>query len=126
MKPSGDGLPSVGLAARMLGVRPGEIVVDHEETAMPHTGGMSVAVGSAWNLPHHRRPSGMRRGSTGPASDRVYRLNEPSLAEFRLLARSDPRLPDRHAFVEPESPMLLRAYEVALGATRPRWEVSSS
>src|SRR5437867_3544618 len=101
MKPADNGLPSVGPSARMLGVRLGEIAVDAVGLAVPGSGGMSVALGTPWHLPHHRRPSGMGRGSTGPAADRVYGTSDLALADVRLVARPDPRQPTRHAFVEP-------------------------
>lgn len=82
--PDQDGAPKVGPTARALGVRPDEISVDGDGRALPGTGGMSVSPDSVWNLPNHRRPRGMGRGSTGPASDRVYAIREDALTAHAL------------------------------------------
>jgi len=79
---------------------------------------MSVAPDSVWNLPNHRRPRGMHRGSTGPAGDRVYAIDPATLKQQPLDIR--PTSP-RHATVEPSRQMRLAVYEAALTATRPSW-----
>ncbi len=119
MEPAPDGLPLVGRATRRLGVRvPEDIAPDAAEDVHPGTGGMSVAPDSMWNLPHHRRPRGMQRGSTGPVRDRVYAIALAALKQQPLDIR--PSSP-RHATVEPSRPMPLATYEDALTATRPSW-----
>jgi hypothetical protein len=89
----------------------------------PGTGGMSVAPGSPWNLPNHRRPRSLGRGSTGHSDDRVYAVEEAPVIAERLAVRPDAERPQIHAFVEPASRMLPDAYESALAATRPAWKV---
>lgn len=122
MKPDPDGCPAVGRAARMLGVRvPGDIAPDAEGLVRPNTGGMSVSPGSIWNVPNHRRPMGMGRGSTGPGGDRIFAIGAPPLATARLTVRAAPDRPELHAFVEPGSPIPLAAYDGALSSTRPDW-----
>lgn len=122
MTPSEDGLPRVARSARALGVRvPQDVRLDASGNLAPGTGGMSVAPESVWNLPHHRRPRGLGRGSTGPTADRVFGVEEPPLREARLEARRDPKRPDKHAFVEPTDPVALSVYESALAQTRPSW-----
>lgn len=122
MKPDADGRPATGRSARCLGVRiPGDIAPDAEGRVLPGTGGLSVAPRAVWNLPHHRRPRPMGRGSTGPASDRVYGIADERI-EASLSLRLDPAAPDVHATVEPPSPMTLDSYERLLVSTRPDWQ----
>ena len=122
MTPGPDGAPEVGRSARRLGVRtPEDVQPDARGLVQPRTGGMSVSPDSLWNLPHHRRPQPLGRGSTGPAGDTVYSLSEPPLEVCALVARRDPRRPDKHAFVEPSAPTPLSDYESALESTRPAW-----
>jgi len=107
----------------MLGVRvPEDVSPDAAGVVMPGTGGMSVAPDSMWNLPNHRRPRGMERGSTGPVADHVFSITEGSLGDNGLTARPDPDAPGVHALVEPRTPMLLVGYEGALTATRASWQ----
>ncbi len=106
----------------MLGVRvPLDIMVDSRGRVRPGTGGMSVAPGSMWNLPNHRRPRGMGRGSTGKPEDRVYELRSSSIPASRLSLRLDPQAPELHAFMEPAVAVELESYEQALGGTRKDW-----
>lgn len=80
-----------------------------------------MAPGSIWNLPHHRRPKGMGRGSSGPVGDYVFAL-EPLVVERNgLVLRADPIAPDIHAFVEPAARIVLEQYETRLLETRPSW-----
>jgi len=97
---------------------PWDIAPDAAGDVHPGTGGMSVALGSMWSLPNHRRPRGMQRGSTGPAGERVYGIDPPDLQRQPLDIR--PTSP-RHATVQPSMQMNLAAYEGALAATRPSW-----
>ena len=122
MTPGPDGTPEVGRSARRLGVRvPQDVQPDAAGLVQPRTGGLSVSPGSRWNLPNHRRPQPLGRGSTGPAADIVYAITELPLEGRALVARRDPRRPDKHAFVEPSAPMPLSAYESALESTRSDW-----
>jgi hypothetical protein len=88
---------------------------------LPGTGGMSVAPGSMWNVPNHRRPRGMLRGSTGHAGDRVYSIEPAEIVNQPLSVRPHPPGSTLHAHVEPSRQMSLVAYEDALAATRPSW-----
>jgi len=63
----------------------------------------------------------MERGSTGPARDRVYSIEEDRIAVRHLRIRPDPKDAGRHAFVEPSQPVLLDSYEREIASTRPEW-----
>lgn len=117
-----DGMPAVGASARHLGVRvPADISPDDHGFVVPGDGGMSVAPGSAWNLPNHRRPRRLGRGSTGPNADCVYRIEELSLDGRSLALRPDPKCAAVHAFVEPARRAPLGIYIDNLAATRDDW-----
>jgi hypothetical protein len=119
MTPADDGMPTVGRSGRSLGVRvPLDIQIDSEGRVYPATGGMSVAPDSMWHLPHHRRPRGMGRGSTGPAIDWVFSLSQVS---NDLTVRPDPDRPTKHAFIEPAEIVPLETYETSIARTRPDW-----
>ncbi len=122
MMPDKNGLPVLKRSARGLGVRsPEDVLPDALGNISPGTGGMSVAPSSVWSLPHHRRPQGMGRGSTGPSSDRVFGILEGKIREVSLTARPDPVCPHKHAFVEPATVVPLLAYEAALARTQQSW-----
>ncbi len=122
MTPDTDGFPKVGKSSRMLGVRvPQDIAPDADGMVMPGAGGMSVAPGSEWNVPNHRRPRGMKRGSTGNVGDRMYALPDKSIPADKLMVRPDPGFPEIHAFVEPAASVKLQRYEVDLAGTRQDW-----
>ena len=122
MTPNSDGFPKVARSARTLGVRvPDDVEPDDEGKVLPATGGMSVAPTSMWNLPNHRRPRGLERGSTGPDADWVFSMQRRPLESLSLTARPDADNPVRHAFIEPVVPMALGEYERALAGTRPSW-----
>lgn len=122
MTPAPDGLAMLGRAVRHLGVRvPRDIAADDRGDVRPGTGGMSVAPDSMWNLPNHRRPRGMGRGSTGPVQDQVYSLQEVVLSDQRLALRADPEAPVLHALIEPSTIVPLTEYEAQLARTRPYW-----
>lgn len=122
MTPAEDGLPSVGRSARKLGIRvPQDVKPDAAGVVGPGAGGMSVAPDSVWNLPHHRRPLGMGRGSTGPRQDHVFSVQPAPLRDNGLMARPDPVAPGLHAIVEPVQRVLLEDFERSLAATRPHW-----
>lgn len=119
MQPDADGLPRVGSDSRRLGVRvPHDMRPDAAGSVHPGTGGMSVAPDSMWNVPNHRRPRGMLRGSTGPAADRIYAIDSPDVRSHSLDVRQTSPL---HALIEPSVQMALAAYEAALVSTRPFW-----
>lgn len=121
MTPDADRLPVVGRHSRALGVRvPGDVTPQPDGRVAPGGGGMSVSPSTLWNLPHHRRPRPLGRGSTGPSGDVVYVL--PALSSPALVVRLDPGRPDKHALIEPAELMPLGDYEIALVATRSRWE----
>lgn len=123
MTPAPDGLPEVGRSGRTLGVRiPRDITPDETGLVWPGQGGMSVAPDSPWSLPHHRRPRGMGRGSTGPGDDRVFSLAPEALVTHGLVARRDPGAPVVHALVEPARGVRLDEFERSLAATRPCWD----
>ena len=127
MTPDIDGLPLVGRSARRLSVRvPQDVTPNAAGDVLPGTGGMSVAPDSVWNLPHHRRPRGLERGSTGPSQDYVFSIAPRSLEGHGLVARPDPAAHMVHAFVEPTRPVPLDAFERALTATRSNWGVEWS
>jgi hypothetical protein len=125
MMPDIDGLPIVARHPRALGVRVEgahkDVHLDSDGRLVPGSGGLSVAPAEPWNIPNHRRPKGMGRGSTGPNEDRVYSIVHGSLAEAELTARPDPARPSKHAFVEPREPVTLTVYEASLGRTREKW-----
>src|SRR5215470_14646297 len=119
MEPGLNGLPLLGRSNRRLGVRvPDDIAPDSSGNVHPGTGGMSVAPETMWNLPNHRRPRGMLRGSTGPAGDRVYGIDPEAIAKHALHVRPTSI---RHANVEPSIQMSLAMYEDNLARTQPSW-----
>jgi hypothetical protein len=124
MIPEADGLPKIGRSSRMLGVRvPKDIVPDEKGMVGPGNGGMSVAPNSMWNVPNHRRPRGMRMGSTGKSDDYMYSVSGTSIPVDKLSVRLDPNRPEKHAFVEPAISVDLSRYETDLASTRNDWRV---
>jgi hypothetical protein len=117
MKEHTNGYPVVGRSGRTLGVRIEgpirDIPVAEDGTVAPATGGMSVALDQARNLPKPRLP----RSLGGEGRDPVFRLSSEERGPT-LLVRSD-RYP--HACVEPRGRCLLTQFESALTATSPRW-----
>ena len=107
----------------MLGIRvPEDLAVNEKGFVRPETGGMSVAPNSAWNIPTHRRPRGMGKGSSGRISDRMYALANTAVPSDKLKIRLDPECPRLHAFVEPAIMIELAGYERNLAATRYDWK----
>lgn len=124
MTPEADGIPKVGRGARLLGVRvPEDIIPNQKGMVGPGSGGMSVAPSSMWNLPNHRRPRGMRRGSAGKPDDYIYSLIETSIPVDKLSVRLDPIDPEKHAFVEPAAFVELPRYEADLASTKYDWRI---
>lgn len=117
MKESADGLPSVGRSSRELGVRVDgphrDIPVAADGTVSPATGGMSVALDAATNLPKPRLPKSLG----GEGRDPVFQMKGEAIPAT-LSVRPD-RYP--HACVEPRALCLLSAYESALAGTRGDW-----
>ena len=120
MTPMGTGLPVVGPSKRKLGALPTE-TDSTDGTFGPGTGGMSVSPDSPWHIPHHRRPRGMGRGSTGPAQDWVFCVTNGILYNAKLNARLDPVKPAQHAFLEPLTTITFQEYTAALETTQATW-----
>jgi hypothetical protein len=100
---------------------PEDIAPDAAGMVEPGTGGISVSPMSVWNLPAHRRPRTMGRGSTGHANDAVFETAPSALVLYGLDARADPAAPTTHAFIEPATRCVLAGYQQRLGASRPTW-----
>ena len=117
MKEDRDGYPTTGSSSRTLGVRidlpSRDILVEPDGTVSPGTGGMSVALDAAQNLPKHRLPKSLG----GEGRDPVFKMSSAALSA-RLLVRTD-RYP--HAFVEPATVCLFEHYEKNLWGSRVSW-----
>lgn len=117
MKAQTNGYPVVGRSGRTLGVRIEgsirDIPVAEDGTVAPATGGMSVALDQARNLPKPRLPKSLG----GEGRDPVFWMSCEELNPT-LFVRPD-RYP--HACVEPRSSCLLTQFESALTASRPCW-----
>jgi hypothetical protein len=117
MKADRDGYPTTGRSSRTLGVRiegpSSDILAALDGTVTPGTGGMSVALDAARNLPKHRLP----RPLGGEGRDPVFKMSSGALSAS-LLVRTD-QYP--HALVEPAVVCLLEHYEKHLWGTRPSW-----
>jgi len=114
MKTGVDGLPIVEPTARGLGARPGvDIPVDSNGMVHPGTGGISVAPGSAANLPPHRRPESL--GGTGKDCACVLKTaNLPKTLKYVQDGAT-------HGTIQPSISMTLPDYQAALGSTRDKW-----
>lgn len=115
MKADPDGHPLVVDTASGLGVRDWEIDQD-EGTAIPETGGMSVAPDSPLILPRSFRPKELRGLGRNP----VWELDVDDLGDA-LVYRPDPDDSARHGFVEPSRPMDMQEFRHALAETRLLW-----
>ena len=117
MKKDRDGYPLTGASSRTLGVRidgpSRDILATLDGTVSPETGGMSVALDAARNLPKHRLPKSLG----GEGRDPVFKMSSSSLPAG-LLVRLD-RYP--HAFVEPAVVCLFEHYQKNLWETRLSW-----
>jgi hypothetical protein len=117
MKAEADGLPKVGRSARELGVRidgpSRDLAVGQDGAVEPGTGGMSVALDAARNLPKPRLP----RSLGGEGRDPVFTMCSATVPRA-LLLRQD-RYP--HAFVEPARRCALSDFESDLAGTRSDW-----
>ena len=117
MKKDADDLPKIGRSSRELGVRVEgptlDLPVGNDGTVEPGTGGMSVALDAAKNLPKPRLP----RSLGGEGRDPVFSMRRSELSE-NLLSRVD-RYP--HACVEPIRRCPLVQFESDLASTRLFW-----
>jgi hypothetical protein len=117
MKEEVDGLPKVERSGRGLGVRivglTRDLPVGEDGTVEPATGGMSVALDGAQNLPKPRLP----RALGGEGRDPVFAMFSTGISEA-LLLRVD-RHP--HAMVEPSRRCPLSHFEADLAGTRTLW-----
>jgi len=117
MKADRDGYPTAGPSSRTLGVRidgpSRDILVALDRTVSPGTGGMSVALDAAQNLPKHRLPKSLG----GEGRDPVFKMSSAALPAS-LLVRPD-RYP--HALVEPAVVCPFEQYENNLRGTRLSW-----
>jgi hypothetical protein len=117
MKQEPDGLPRIGRSGRELGVRieGPHIDIATDETGMvePKTGGMSVAAGSAKNLPKPRRP----RSLGGEGRDPVFKIAAAD-GPRSLCIRVDNH---PHALIEPGERVPLSVFETDLESTRTFW-----
>jgi hypothetical protein len=120
MKIEGDGLPKVERSGRGLGVRIDgpvrDIAVAQDGTVEPGTGGMSVALDAAENLPKPRLPKSLG----GEGRDPVFTMSMAGVPQA-LLVRPD-RYP--HALVEPSRRCPLTVFESELSSTRSLWSKS--
>jgi hypothetical protein len=117
MKAEADGLPKIGRTGRELGVRTAgptrDLPVNREGLVEPGTGGMSVALDAAQNLPKPRLP----RSLGGEGRDPVFTMFSEEVPRT-LVLRVD-RYP--HALIEPGRRCFLLDFESALAGTRPLW-----
>lgn len=117
MKQHADGLPAVGRSGRTLGVRVEgpirDIPVRPDGSVTPGTGGMSVALDAAQNLPKPRLPKSLG----GEGRDPVFRISTGALP-FALVVHPE-RYP--HALVEPRNQCPLAQFESDLANTRQSW-----
>lgn len=117
MKVEADGLPKVGRSGRELGVRIDgpwrDLAVGIDGTIEPGTGGMSVALDAAANLPKPRRP----RSLGGQGRDPVFTMFTASVPPALLVGTDN----YPHALVEPRQPCQFRDFETELSNTRPLW-----
>jgi hypothetical protein len=124
MKESPTGGPSVGAGKRLLGCVPdlGAAPPDPNQRpdiavvgglVRPGTGGMSVAPGSPYNLPRHRKPPQLG----GFAKDSVWELDEADLGpDLRFVADSP-----SHGTIQPIGEMTIDEYQAALARTATKW-----
>lgn len=117
MKADRDGYPATGPSSRALGVRidgpSRDILIAPDGTVSPETGGMSVALDAARNLPKHRLPKSLG----GEGRDPVFKMSFAALPASLSVRLG--RYP--HAFVEPAVVCLFDQYEKNLWGTRRSW-----
>lgn len=103
-----------GLGVRVDGERP-DILPDPDGNVHPESGGMSVVLDRAANLPRHRLPAGLGGLGRHP----VFRISEQAILST-LLVRVNGH---PHALIEPRAIRTLAEYEQELASTRPAWEL---
>jgi len=114
MKEETDGLPKVERSGRGLGVRTvgpaRDLPVGEDGTVEPATGGMSVALDAARNLPKPRLP----RSLGGEGRDPIFTMFTAGVPATLFLR------PDRypHALIEPGGRCPLSHFETDLAGTR--------
>lgn len=117
MKAETNGFPQVGRSGRQLGVRidgpTRDLTVGHDGMVDPGTGGMSVALDAAQNLPKPRLPKSLG----GEGRDPVFTMFTADVPET-LLVRPDHH---PHALVEPSRRCRLHDFESHLASTRSLW-----
>jgi hypothetical protein len=118
MKKDQDGQPviersSCGLGVRVDGERP-DILPSADGNVHPESGGMSVVLDRATNLPRHRLPVGL--GGLGRYP--VFRISEKAIPATLLVRVSG----HPHALIELRVICMLAEYEQQLASTRPAWE----
>jgi hypothetical protein len=117
MKEDTDGFPLIGRSSRTLGVRIEglfcDIPVAGDGSVAPRTGGMSVALDAAQNLPKPRIPKSLG----GEGRDPIFGMACGQLP-LTLIVRPEPY---PHAFVEPRSRCPLAQFESDLANTRHSW-----
>jgi hypothetical protein len=117
MKAEPDDLPKVGRSGRELGIRTvgpiRDLPVGGDGMVEPKTGGMSVALDAARNLPKPRLP----RSLGGEGRDPVFTMRRAEVPEALILRVN--RHP--HALVEPIRRCLLVEFESDLAGTRSFW-----
>lgn len=117
MKAESDGLPKVGRSSRELGIRIDgpirDLRVGEDGMVEPETGGMSVALDAAQNLPKPRLP----RSLGGEGRDPVFTMRRAEIPGTLILHVD--RYP--HALVEPIRRRLLVEFESDLAGTRCFW-----
>lgn len=118
MKRRDDGFPETGPSSNKLGARPGKDLPVEEGRVKPQTGGMSTTVGGLERLPFHARP----RHLGGDGQNPVFRLSTDDLGAC-LAARADDESNATHRVVEPTVECEFDQYQLALFATRTKWEV---
>ena len=117
MKAQADGFPVEGPSARTLGVRTDgpnrDIPISPLGTVSPKTGGMSVALDVALNLPKNRLPKSLG----GEGRDPVFSISSAALPAS-LFVRVDGY---PHAMIEPAFICGFEQYQENLSWTRPFW-----
>jgi len=106
-------LPQIGPTKRQLGVKPGDgehddIPVAADGTVNPSTGGMSVAPGTPFNLPPHRR------------KDPIWSIQVALIIANPKLTYVQDK--PTHGLIEPAICMTLEEYQKALAQTVLQWK----
>ncbi|HEY5959169.1 MAG TPA: hypothetical protein VIV60_21575 [Polyangiaceae bacterium] len=99
-------------------MRPGsDIPVGPDNFVHPRTGGLSTTPDDPALLPPHVRPPSL--GGKGKLP--LFAL-DVSLLDNSLTPRRDPKNPNKHAFIEPDSTMELSALQGHLCGSRHAWQ----